>query len=107
MNTPPEITIDGKKYVMPKPKVKLWRHMIKFSDAQAKGELSGEPMLDEMLNLIAMAFRNPAVTSESVEENMDMEDLPSFFNYIKSRVTGAANAKAAQIPKNVETPAGT
>lgn len=106
MNTPPVVTINGKKYPMPKPKIKIWRHIIKFTEAQQNGELEGEKMLDEMTNLVVMAFNHPDVTAEAIEENMDFEELGSLFGYISRRVTGTANAKASQFP-NAGTPAGT
>lgn len=105
-SNPPTITINGKKYTMQKPKIKLWRHMIRFGEAQESGELQGEAVLDEMLNLVVMAFNNEEVTAEAIEENMDFEDLPGFFNHIRQRVTGAANAKVSQLP-NGRTPART
>jgi len=102
--TPPQITVNGKKYTMPKPKIKLWRHMIKFSEAQQNGEIVGDAMFDEMINLVVIAFNNPDVNKESVEENVSFEELTDLFTYISRQVTSVASAKAKQIP-NVGTPA--
>jgi len=106
IQTPPQITINGKKYTMPKPKIKLWRLMVKFHEAQQNGELTTDSMFDEMINLVVAAFKNQDVTAEAVEENVDFEELAKLFNYIGSHVNGVAYGKAAQIP-NVKTPAGT
>jgi hypothetical protein len=105
----PQITINGKKYTMPKPKIKLWRHIIKFNEAQQNGEFEGdnERMLDEMLELIVIAFNNPDVTKEAVEENVDFEELADFITHIGNVATGVANAKVAQVPKNGVAPART
>jgi len=106
MNTPPAITINGKKIVLPKPKIKLWRRMIKFSELQQSGELQGEDVLDEMIGLVETAFSNPEVTREAIEENVSMDDLVPLFDYIRDHVTGVAYTKASQIPKNGIAPAG-
>ncbi len=102
MNKPaPQITINGKKYSMPKPKIKLWRHMIRFTEAQQNGELEGGKMLDEMLDLVVIAFGCPEITRETVEENVDFEELTNLISYISRQVTGIANAKAAEIPNGM------
>lgn len=102
----PQITISGKKYIMPKPKIKLWRHMLRFTEAQKRGELEGEAILDAMEDLIALAFNNPAVTRESIEESFDIEEISNIISGISQYVTTIANGKAAQIP-NGATPART
>ncbi|SFR16755.1 phage tail assembly chaperone G [Desulfoscipio geothermicus] len=106
MNQLPQITINGKKYTMPKPKIKLWRHLIKFNEARENGELEGEKMLDEMIDLVVIAFNNPDVTKEAVEENVGFEELAVLFTYINQHVSAIAGQKAAQFP-NGKTPAGT
>jgi len=78
--------------------------MIKFSEAQQNGELIGEAMFDEMINLVVIAFNNPDVNKESVEENVSFDELTDLFTYISRQVTVVANAKAKQIP-NAVTPA--
>ncbi|MEW5952630.1 MAG: hypothetical protein AB1815_02570 [Bacillota bacterium] len=104
MNTPPTITLNGKKYTVPKPKIKLWRNLVRFYESQTKGELSGEAMLDEMFGIIVLAFGNAEITVELVEENMDFEELVAVFNYISEYVTNMVNNKAAHVP-NAKTPA--
>lgn len=106
LQTPPQITINSKKYTMPKPKIKLWRHMIKFIEAQQSGELREEQMLDEMIGLVVIAYNNPDVTKETVEENVGFDELVGIFNYARLQVTGIAGTKASQFP-NGRTPAGT
>jgi len=96
--------INGKKYVMSKPKVKLWRQIIKFQEAYKNGELDGEMIIDEMLGVIETAFNNTNVTRDAIEENMDFEELARVVGYIREYVTGVPNMKAAQVP-NAVTPA--
>ena len=100
----PQITINGKKITMPKPKIKLWRHLIKFTELQQSGELTEGDLIDEMVDLVVMAFNNPDVTKETVEENVDFEELTNLFTYISRQVSSIANTKATQIP-NAGTPA--
>lgn len=104
-STAPQIIISGKKYTMPKPKIRLWRCMIKFTEAQQKGELEGENVLDEMTNLVVIAFNSPEITKETVEENVDLDELIDIFKYIGEQVSSIYAKKAAQFP-NVTTPAG-
>jgi hypothetical protein len=59
-----------------------------------------------MLDIIATAFNNPEITPEVVEDNGNLKDLTIYFDYIKSKVTGTANAKAGQVP-NVKAPSKT
>ena len=107
VQTPPVITINGKKYTMPKPKIKLWRHMIKFHEMQKNGEIeSEEKMLDGMIDLVVIAYNSPDVTKETVEENIGFDELIPLFNYIRQQVTAVAGAKMSQLP-NVQTPART
>lgn len=101
----PQIIINGKKYTMPKPKIKLWRHMIKFTEAQQNGELEGENVLDEMTNLVVIAFNSPEVTRETVEENIDFDELTEIFKYIGEQVSSIYVKKVSQFP-NGTTPAG-
>lgn len=106
MPTAPQITINGKKYTMLKPKIKLWRHMIKFTEVQQRGELTNEEILDEMINLIVIAFDSPEVTAASIEESIDFDDLVNLFKYIGQHVAIISNTKMAQIP-NAGAPART
>jgi|GEM_PF-1031263 len=101
----PSITIKNKKYTMPKPKIKLWRHLIKFSESQASGELDGEKVLDEIIDIVAIAFNNAEITKEVIEENIDFEELGNVFSFISQEVTNMVNGKMMQFP-NVLRPAG-
>ena len=104
----PQITIDGKTYKMPKkPKMNLWRHLVKFEEDQRTGEIQGQQVLDEMYNLVAIAFNDKDVTGEAVEANYDFEEIINVFTYISNYVKNLANTKMVQIPKNAIAPART
>ncbi|MDD3269648.1 MAG: hypothetical protein PHX14_10025 [Syntrophomonadaceae bacterium] len=100
----PQIIINGKKITMPKPKIKLWRQLIKFMEQQRRGELGEEQMLDEMTALIVVAFNHPDVTPEAIEDNLDFEGLVEIFTYLGEWVSQMVANKMAQIPNGV-TPA--
>ena len=107
MSTPaPAININDKKIVMQKPKIKLWRKMIQFTEKQQNGELNGEAAFDEMLDVVVVAFNHPDVTRETVEENTDFDELTAIFTHIAKQVSSLAATKAAQFP-NGGTPART
>lgn len=104
----PQITINGKTYRMPKkPKMNLWRHLVKFEEDQRTGEIQGQQVLDEMYNLVAIAFNNEEVTGEVVEANFDFEEIINVFTYIREYVKKLAALKIAQLPKNAIAPART
>jgi len=101
----PYILVDGKKMVMPKPKIFLYRQMVAFSEKEKNGELNGDELFDAMIEIIAVAFDNKEITKEVVEKNLPMEDLSAIFLHIKAHVEGMAMLKASQFP-NVKTPMG-
>lgn len=100
----PTIEINGKKHSMPKPKIKLWRQIIKFHEKLRAEGIGEEQALDEVIGIVVTAFKHPDITPEVVEEELGLEDLKFLFNYIRQQVVGMANGKAAQIP-NAGTPA--
>jgi hypothetical protein len=106
MSTPaPSILVNGKKITLPKPKIKLWRQLIAFSEKQNNGELDAEETFDVMLDIVVGAFNHPDITKDVIEENLDMDDLNAIFVHIKSHVQGLAMLKGQQFP-NGKTPAG-
>ena len=94
----PSITINNKKITLPRPKIKLWRQLIKFTEQQQRGELDGEQMLDEMTNLVVVAFNHPDVTPEAIEDNLDFEELVEIFTYLGGWVDQVAATKMGQLP---------
>jgi hypothetical protein len=64
----PKITLKGKTYTAPPPKVKLWREVTKFKDKFGDKEQGDEEALSEMECLIAAAFNHPEISAEVIEE---------------------------------------
>jgi len=64
----PKITLKGKTYTAPPPKVKLWREVTKFKDKFGDKEQGDEEALSEMERLIAAAFNHPEISAEVIED---------------------------------------
>jgi len=103
-DTMPEIKANGKKYVMPKPKIKLWRSIIRFMEEKENGGKTSDEVFDGMLDLVVLAFNNPEVTRDFIEENLSLDDLVDIFNHLGNLVMNIAEFKAGLLP-NQETPA--
>jgi hypothetical protein len=99
----PSIVVNGKKIIMPKPKIKLWREMIKFNERREAGEFEGLDLFDATLDLVVLAFNDKAVTREVIEETMSIDELTECFESISREVRALVLAKAAKFP-NVQIP---
>lgn len=94
----PTIILDGKKYTAGKPKVKLWREVVKFKEKFANMGMENESAIDEMLRLMSVCFGNPEVTVEAIEEHLDLDKLSAVFGKIMLWIQEEINGKASQIP---------
>jgi hypothetical protein len=99
----PTITLNGKTYTAPSPKVKMWRQFVKFQEVRDK--MDTQQALDEMLRLIAEAFNHPDVTPQAIEENLGLEDFLPIFNEISSWIGQIVTMKINQLP-NAQKPTG-
>ena len=83
----PMLHIAGREITPNPPKMKVWRELLAFFDAD-KEALSLEDFLDEHVRLIILGFGREEVTKESVEENVDVADIVpltrSLFRWIQS-----------------------
>jgi hypothetical protein len=95
------ITLNDKTYTAPKPKVKLWRELTKFQEMNDGKDLN--KVLDEVLLLISKAFNHPDITPESIEENMDLDEILPTWYQVVAWVNNAVNSKLQQLP-NTHTP---
>ncbi len=102
----PMVTVNGKKITLPKPKIKLWRELIKFNEEKESGQLGDLEVFDATIDLVVLAFNNPAVTREVIEEAFDIEELTACFEHITKQVMAVAASKVAQVP-NARGPART
>lgn len=95
----PQITVRGKVYKMPKkPKMIVWRRLLEFEEGQRNGEIAGQQALDEMYEIVAVAFNSEEITSEIVEANIDLEDLIDTFSYIGDSTKKLVAKKTSQFP---------
>lgn len=94
-----KIILNGKTYTAPNPKVKLWREITKFKEVNEGKDVN--EVLDDILTLISGAFKNPEVTPESIEENMDLEDILPTWLQVVDWVNQKINSKMTQLPNQV------
>jgi hypothetical protein len=96
------ITLNGKTYTAPKPKVKLWRQIAKFQESSDGKNLVD--VFDDVIAMICEVFNNPEITPESIEENMDLDEILPTWYQVVAWVNNTVNSKLQQLP-NAQTPA--
>ena len=83
----PTLWIAGREITPNPPKMKVWREVLAFFDAE-KQDMNLEDFLDAHVRLIVLGFRREEVTRESVEENVDVADIVpltrALFRWIQS-----------------------
>ena len=83
----PILHIAGKEIVPNPPKMKVWRELLAFFDAE-KQDMDLEDFLDEHVRLIVLGFGRDDVTKEVIDENVDVADIVplmrSLFRWIQS-----------------------
>ena len=83
----PILHIAGREIVPNPPKMKVWREILAFFDAE-KQDMDLEDFLDEHVRLIVLGFGREEVTKESVEEYVDVADIVpltrALFRWIQS-----------------------
>ena len=99
----PTITLKGKTYTAPPPKVKLWREVTRFKDKFSDKEQGDEEALSEMERLIAAAFNHPEITAELIEEELNLDEFVPLFYQIAGWVAEVVSRKMTQLP-NVAPP---
>ena len=97
----PTITLKGKTYTAPPPKVKLWREVTRFKDKFGDKEQGDEEALSEMERLIAAAFNHPEITAEVIEEELDLDEFVPLFYQIAGWVAEAVSRKMTELPNQV------
>jgi len=91
----PKITIDGKEYVAPRPKAKMFRKIIKFNKNFANANLAeNEEAYDEVLGLVAETFDNPAVTPQAVEDNTYLDEVFTLLDAVGKWITKSVGNKS-------------
>ena len=70
----PTLWIAGREITPNSPKMKVWREVLAFFDAD-KQDMNLEDFLDAHVRLIVLGFGREEVTKESVEEYVDVADI--------------------------------
>ena len=92
----PTLDLDGTIYKAPKPKMRLLRKCMKFN--AVGGNIQTEEGYDMILDLICDTFRDQGVTSEVLEEKMDMDDLMPIVTDIVNWIGAKLNANVTEGP---------
>jgi len=102
----PKINLNGREYTANKPKVGIWRKIIKFNNNIGdKNIATDEEAYNELLSLLVEGFNNPEVTAESIEAGLDIDRLMPAFQDMSRWIGNLVADKAAQLP-NGPDPAG-
>ena len=100
----PQIKINGKIIQPASPKMKVWREFLAFFDKD-KGKMTVEEFLSAHVALIVLAFNQPEVTVDSVEENLEIADVVPLARELFEWLQAQTFAKLVNLP-NGETEAG-
>lgn len=98
----PTITLKGKTYTAPEPKVKLWREVTKFKDKFNDTAQGDQEALSEMERLIAAAFNHPEISVETIEEELDLDEFVPLFYQIAGWVAEVVSRKMKELPNGME-----
>ena len=97
----PTITLKGKTYTAPPPKVKRWREVTRFKDKFSDKEQGDQEALSEMERLIAAAFNHPEITAQVIEEELDLDEFVPLFYQIAGWVAEVVSRKMAELPNGI------
>ena len=100
----PQIKINGKIIQPAQPKMKVWREFLAFFDKD-KGKMTVEEFLSAHVALIVLAFNQPEVTVDSVEDNLEIADVVPLARNLFEWLQAQTFAKLVNLP-NGETEAG-
>ena len=100
----PQIKINGKIIQPSSPKMKVWREFLTFFDKD-KGKMTVEEFLSAHVALIVLAFNQPEVTTESLEDNLEIADVVPLARELFEWLQAQTFAKLVNLP-NGETEAG-
>ena len=101
----PQIEINGKIIQPAPPKMKVWREFLAFFDKD-KGNMTIEEFLSEHIALIVLGFGQPEVTTESVEDSLEIADVVPLARDLFQWLQAQTFAKLVNLP-NGETEAET
>ncbi len=100
----PQLKINGKMIQPAPPKMRVWREFLAFFDKD-KGKMTVEDFLAEHIALIVLAFNQPEVTAESLDDTLDIAEVVPFTRELFQWLQAQTFAKLVNLP-NGETEAG-
>jgi hypothetical protein len=99
----PKLTLGGVEYTAePIKKMKLWRKAVKLSMEIANMDtikmVTNDEMMYQVYDLIVIAFNNPNITREMLDNEMDPGDFIPIFQDLSTWVISSINKKLNEIP---------
>ena len=97
----PTIKIDGKVYKAKPPKVKLWRKIVGFNKQFGAVEDMHKNLeaYEAMLDLIAECFGNPEITTEAIEDNLELGELVPTLESVTGWVAELISKHSQELPE--------
>ncbi len=96
----PKIKIDGKTYSARPPRVKLWRMIVEFNkEFGAIDDFHANiDAYNSMLNLLAECYGIPAVTPDTIENNLELSELIPTFTEVTGWVGELVSGSTKALP---------
>ena len=99
-NKAPEIFIDNEKYVLPRPKVKTWRSILRFDEAIE--DVLIVDMYDAYAQELAEIFDDKKLTKEMILENVAPAAIVNTYSECFKFVYSVINESMEKMPKIVQ-----
>ena len=100
-NKAPKLEIDGKTYVLPRPKVKTWRSILRFDEAIE--DVLIVDMYDAYAAELAEIFDDEKLTKEMILENIAPAAIVNTYSACFKYVYSIINESMEKMPvKNVQ-----
>lgn len=93
----PTITINGKKYELPKPKCGVWRKLME-ADKNTR-EVFSEDFIENRCEFLAEAFGG-GLTTEFLLDNLYLEDAAQAYREVTKFMIGELTPKLEETEKN-------
>lgn len=88
-----EITLNGAVYAAKKPKVKIYKKLMKLQSAMPNaGDWDTPEGIDMAIEILVDAMGNPEITTERIENEMDADQLIPALQNLVEWITGTFKA---------------
>jgi hypothetical protein len=91
----PVLKIDGKLY-KPKKRMKLLRKFFRLRESDI--DIESEEGLDQLYDFIVSCYNDPAVTPESIDENVDIDEFFILFRDLGQWLMYEMQKKFGELP---------